>query len=368
MNKTGNAMKLKLLATLLLGAIIPFLAFADTLVLKKDHPDIYTVKKHDTLWDISAKFLNAPWLWPHLWRANDHVNNPHLIYPGDVLTLVWVDGKPQLTRKRLKKLSPTARISKQADPIPTIPFASISAFLSRDHIVDLSLIKDSPRLLGDALGTPRFFEGDIFYAEGVFDNNRLYGVYRIGDQYKDLDTDEELGQELTFIGHAEVSKSPNVKNTDRATPFDFLKSSRDARQGDLILPIPEYETYPAYFIPQPVDDKMTGHIIAALNNAIAIGKWDIVVINKGHRDNIQIGSMFGIFRPGAGVLIADDKVIYQNDGSRMEQIGNPDLVLPAEQIGELMVFKVYEKVSVALVMRSSDAMSTRYIIQGLNFD
>ncbi|MCK5820074.1 MAG: LysM peptidoglycan-binding domain-containing protein [Psychromonas sp.] len=360
-------MKFKTMITFLFAAMLPFIAFADTLTLKKNHPEKYTVKKHDTLWDISAKFLNAPWLWPHLWRANDHVNNPHLIYPGDVLTLVWIDGKPQLTRKRLKKLSPKARISNQEDPIPTIPLASITAFLSRDHIVEPSLLEDAPRLLGDALGTPRFFEGDIFYAEGKFDSKRLHGVYRVGELYKDLDTDEELGQELTFIGHAEVSVSQKVKSTDKVTPFDFLKSSRDAKQGDLILPIPEYETYPAYFIPQPVDEKITGHIIAALNNAIAIGKWDIIVINKGHRDTIKIGSMFGIFRKGAGILVSDNKIIYQSDGNSMEQIGDPDLVLPAEQIGELMVFKVYEKVSIAIVMRSSDVMSTRYIIKGLNF-
>ena len=351
----------------LFAAILPFIAFAESLTLKKNHPETYTVKKHDTLWDISTTFLNSPWLWPHLWRANDHVNNPHLIYPGDVLTLVWIDGKPQLTRKRLKKLSPKARISDQPNPITTIPLTSITAFLSRDHIVDPSLLKEAPRLLGDALGTPRFFEGDVFYAEGKFDSNQLYGIYRVGERYKDLDTEETLGQQLTFIGHTEVSASQKVKITDKVTPFNFLKSARDAKQGDIILPIPEYETYPAYFIPQPVDENITGHIVAALNNAIAIGKWDIIVINKGQRDAIQIGSMFGIFRSGTGVLVSDRKIIYQSDGNLMEKIGDPDVALPAEQIGELMVFKVYEKVSIALVMRSSDIMSTRYLIKGLTF-
>lgn len=360
-------MKLKTIITFLFTTMLPFIAFADTLALKKNHPETYTVKKHDTLWDISATFLNSPWRWPDLWRENDHVNNPHLIYPGDLLSLVWIDGKPQLTRKRLKKLSPKTRISVQADPIPTVPLSSITAFLSRDHIVAPSLLETAPRLLGDALGTPRFFEGDVFYGEGKFDSKRLYGIYRIAERYKDLDTDEDLGQELTFIGHAEVSASQNVKSTDKVTPFDFLKSARDAKQGDLILPIPEYETYPAYFIPQPVDESMTGYIVAALNNVIAIGKWDIIVINKGHRDAIQIGSMFGIFRTGAGVLVYDDKIIYQSNGNAMEKIGDPDVLLPAEQIGELMVFKVYEKVSIALVMRSSDVMSTRYMIKGLSF-
>ncbi len=360
-------MKFSLIATFLLGTILPIVAFSDTLTLKKNHPDTYMVKKRDTLWDISGKFLKSPWLWPRLWNVNAQISNPHLIYPGDVLTLIWIDNKPQLTHKRLKKMYPSLRIYDQKDPTPTVSLASISPFLSRDHIVELVQLTDAPRLLGDALGTPRFFEGDIFYGEGKFDKKKLYGIYRAGDLYKDLETGEALGQKLTFIGLAKVSNSTNVKSTEKVSPFDFIKSRQDAQQGDLILPIPEYETYPAYFIPQPVDEKITGHIVAALNNTIAIGKWDVVVLNKGLRDNIQIGSIFAVFRQGAGMIVAKDKISYYSDANKMQKIGKPDLLLPPEQIGELMVFKVYEKVSIALVMRSSDTMSTRYTIQGLNF-
>ncbi len=360
-------MKLKLITSFLLGAALSITAFADVLTLKKDHPETYTVVKGDTLWDISAYFLNTPWLWPRLWQANSQIDNPHLIYPGDVLTLIWVDGEPQLTRKQLKKMSPTPRLEDKGTPIPTIPLSSISAFLSKDHVIDPKLLKGAPRLLGDAISTPRFFEGDVFYGQGKFNKRKIYGVYRLSDDYLDPVTEEFLGSELTFIGHSQVSRNPNVSATDQVTPHDFLKSSREARQGDLILPIPEHESLPAYFLPQPVPVSTTGQIIAALNNAVAIGKWDIVVINRGKRENIKIGSMFSILQSGPKIFVDKDKIEYQQDANRFDQMSTPDLVIPAERVGELMVFKVYEKVSIAMVMRSTDIMGAKYKIQGLEF-
>lgn len=360
-------MKLKRVTSLLLGAVISFAAFADTLTLREDHPETYTVVKGDTLWDISAYFLNTPWLWPRLWQANSQIENPHLIYPGDVLTLIWVDGEPRLTRKQLKKLSPTPRLEEKKEPIPTIPLAAISAFLSKDHVIDPALIADSPRLLGDAVGSPRFFAGDIFYGEGQYNKQRLYGIYRLGDNFIDPQSQEFLGKELTFIGLSEVSKSPNVDATDQVTPLDFIKSSREARQGDLLLPIPEYESIPAYFLPQPVAVEVKGQILAALNNATAIGKWDVVVINKGLREDIQIGSMFSILRAGPEMIVNQEKIEYKANASRFDKMADTDIVIPAERIGELMVFKVYEKVSLGLVMRSSSPVGHNYKIQGLEF-
>lgn len=360
-------MKFKLIASLIIGAALSMTAIADMIKLKENHPETYTVQKGDTLWDISSQFLNSPWLWPRLWQANNQIENPHLIYPGDVLTLIWVDGAPQLHRKQLKKMSPTPRLQEKGQAVPTIPLVAISAFLSRDHVIDPELVKGAPRLLGDAYGSPRFFAGDIFYAQGQYDKNKLYGIYRLGDTYKDIESGENLGTELTFIGHSQVSRSPDVDTTDKVTPHDLLKNNREARQGDLILAIPEHETLPAYFIPQSVPKSSKGRILAALNNAKAIGKWDVVVIDQGKRDGTQIGSMYSILRAGENVLVDDEKIEYQEDSTAFGQMGEPDLVLPAQRVGELMVFKVYEKVSIALVLRSRDAMGAHYIIEGLEF-
>lgn len=360
-------MKLRLINTLLLGVILCASSFADVLTLKKDHPKTYTVVKGDTLWDISTHFLNTPWLWPRLWQANSQIENPHLIYPGDRLTLIWLNGEPRIMRKQLKKLSPIPRLAEKKTPIPTIPLTAISAFLSKDHVINSALLANAPRLLGDAKATPRFFEGDIFYGEGKYNKQTLYGIYHLGNNYLDPDTHELLGTALTFVGNAQVSKNPNVSATDMITPLDFLKSSREARQGDLILAIPEHESLPAFFLPQPVPNKLWGNIIATLNNTVSIGKGDVVVINKGNRENIKIGSMFSILRSGPNVLIKNKRVVYQKDASKLAQLRNPDFEIPAERVGELMVFKVYDKVSLALVMRSSDIMATNYKIQGIEF-
>jgi len=360
-------MQFKRIISLLLGATLSFSVYSDTLILKENHPETYTVVKGDTLWDISAHFLKSPWLWPRLWQANSQIENPHLIYPGDLLTLIWIDGEPQLTRKKLKKLSPSPRLAEKRAAIPTIPLAAISSFLSKDHIIDPKLVAAAPRLVGDALGSPRFLEGDIFYAQGQYDAKKLYGIYRLGKELYDPETKEFLGKQLIFIGHSEVSDSPNVRATDQVTPHYLLSSARDARQGDLILPIPEYETLPVYFLPQAVSSQVKGQILAALHGARAIGKWDAVIINKGSRDGISIGSMLSITRSGPAVLVSKDRIEYQEDASRFDQFKSADIIIPAERLGELMVFKVYEKVSIGLVMRSSDAMGSTSKVEGLEF-
>ncbi|PKH03892.1 peptidoglycan-binding protein [Psychromonas sp. MB-3u-54] len=360
-------MKLNLITAFLIGIVVSVVAIADTLTLKNNHPETYEVVKGDTLWDISAHFLNSPWLWPRLWQENSQIKNPHLIYPGEILTLIWVDGEPRLSRKRLKKLSPTPRLQEKQAAIPTIPLASVSAFLSRDHVLDPAILAGAPRLLGDIKATPRFFEGDIFYGEGQYDKGKLYGVYRLGENYIDPVSKEFLGKQLIFIGHSEVSQNPNIGSTEQVTPHDFISSSREARQGDLILPIPEYATLPAYFLPQSVPKTIKGQIIAALNNSRAIGKWDIVVINRGQRDNIQIGSMFSVLQSGPGILINKTSVVYQDDASKFGQMGSPDIKIPAQRVGELLVFRVYDKVSIAMVMRSTEVMAANNKIQGLEF-
>ena len=133
------------------------------------------------------------------------------------------------------------------------------------------------------------------------------------------------------------------------------------------MPIPEYETLPAYFIPQSVPKSLKGHILEALNNAAAIGKWDVVVIDKGKVDSIQIGSMFSILRAGPDVLVKKDSIVYKDDANAFDQLGRVDIALPAQRVGELMVFKVYEKVSIGIIMRASDAMGAKYEIEGIEF-
>ena len=362
-------MNLRLIASFLISIMLSATSFADVLTLKENHPETYTVVKGDTLWDISAHFLNTPWLWPRLWQANSQIENPHLIYPGDLLTLIWINGEPKITRKQLKKLSPTPRLAEKTEPVPTIPLTAISAFLSKDHIINSDLVKVSPRLLGGTTETKHFFAGDVFYAQGQYDKNKLYGIYRLEDDYLDPETEEILGAKLTFIGYSQVSKDSNYTSTDKVTPHDFINSTQEARQGDLILEIPEYDTLPAFFLPQPVSASIQGSILDAVTSVSVFGKGDVVVINKGKRENIQIGSMFSVLQQGPEIFIdaEDNRILYRDDASRFDKMDDADIVLPAKIIGEIMVFKIYEKTSIALIMRSTNMMTTANKIQGLEF-
>ncbi|MFO6424685.1 LysM peptidoglycan-binding domain-containing protein [Motilimonas sp. KMU-193] len=363
-------MKFKQAATVLFGALLSFSVTADTLKLKEGHPDSYIVKKGDTLWDISAYFLDSPWLWPRLWQTNPQVKNPHLIYPGDKLYLTWVDGQPQLGRKRLKKMSPKPRIEEKRSAVPTIPLNIIEPFLTKDHIIDESLLKGSPRVMGQNNRSTRITKGHTFYGEGQYEPNVHYGVYRVGPTYTDKTTKKVLGAKLAYIGSAQVNQDKGVNATSEVSPLVMTQSAVEAKLGDIILPIPEYDVLPAFFIPTSTPTEMRGYIVDALTEKTALGRGDIVVINLGQRDQIAPGAIFSIKQPGATVIKRGEKVVYEEDANKFEQVfstGDKSLTLPEETIGILMVFKTYEKSSIAIIVRGKDLVGRNFDIQGVEF-
>ncbi|MGH8309009.1 MAG: LysM peptidoglycan-binding domain-containing protein, partial [Steroidobacteraceae bacterium] len=113
-------------------------------VLQPTAPKSYTVKRGDTLWDIASTFLRDPWYWPEVWYINPQVENPHLIYPGDVLALAFgADGRPQI---RLQsggpaRLNPRLRTSPLEGPIQTIPYSAIASFLSRPSVLEADEVR-----------------------------------------------------------------------------------------------------------------------------------------------------------------------------------------------------------------------------------
>ena len=362
-------MKFKLIALFIIITGLSVTVKANMIQLTEHHIkekqiEIYIVRKGDTLWDISAHLLNSPELWPTLWSnlLQDRVNSkektqsPDLIYPGDILKLTWINGKPTLTHKPNIKLSPTFAIKKKQKPIPTIPLKNIASFLSKDQIINSALIKETPRLVNSDHHLSHFIEGDTFYAEGLYNKNKLYGLYRLGTIYKDLETGKQLGTELIFIGYSKVSRSENKEEsgiTNKVTAHDLIKSVQEARQGDLILPIPEHKPRPNYFIPQPVSNKIKGHILAALNNAVAFGKYDVVVIDKGIKDDIKIGSLFSILK-----VEPTETLIHINKKE------HKDLTTPEQYVGELMVFKTYQQTSIAIILHAKETIWANYKIEG----
>ena len=326
----------KLLLGCVLALACAFSAFADVLTLKPDHPDMYVVKKGDTLWDISNVFLKSPWLWPQLWHVNPQIKNPNLIYPGDELNLVYIDGKPQLVLKRGSggdvKLEPEVRSTPIARAIPAIPLEAVSAFLNRGRIVQPGVLENAPYVLLGKEGHIVTGAGDEVYGRGKFDQtNTSYGIFRKGETFVDPDTKEVLGVQALDIG---LGKLLAVEK-DVAT-LALNRSTQEIRRSDRLLP-EEERAINANFFPSAPEQDIKGKILTVEGGVSQIGAMNVVVINKGAREGIKEGNLLAIYK--AGEVVADP-------------VTNDTVKTPEFRAGLLMVFRVFDKVSYGLVLRA----------------
>ncbi len=320
---------LLLLFSLLLGSS----AFADGL-LRADHPAHYVVKKGDTLWDISARFLRSPWRWPDIWYVNPQIANPHLIYPGDRLDLVYVNGKPQLRLSHGPvKLSPQVRSRPWDGAIPAIPIGDIAPFLSRPYVLNPGQADAAPYIVSFGQDHILGGTGVRAYVRSLDKAGGKYHVVRPGGPYKDADTGEVLGREATYIGTVEATRG-----VDPATVF-FNKSKREAVIGDRLLPVSD-DTSWTNFVPHQPKADMNGSIIAVLNGVAQIGQYNVVVLDRGARDGLEAGH----------VLRIDQR------GETIRDVVTPDsrdtVTLPDEEAGLLMVFRTFDRVSFGLVLNA----------------
>jgi nucleoid-associated protein YgaU len=324
------------------GLIMAAAQAGDVLSLKAGHPQSYVVKKGDTLWDISAMFLSDPWLWPELWYYNPQVENPHLIYPGDVLTLKWVDGRPVLVRNQsgnaggVVKLTPQMRISDIGDAIPAIPLDAISSFLSRSRIVTDDELETAPYVLSGKRGNIVAGAGDQILGRGDFTDAENFGIYRRGKVYTDPRSGEVLGIEAIDIGTANL-----LATTDDISTLGLTRSTQEIRRADRFLPLEERKLN-ARFEPKAPAQELTGSIIAVEGGLTQVGSMDVVVLNLGERNGLQSGDVMAIYT--RGVVVRDP-------------ITNERLQAPDVRAGILMVFRSFEKLSYALVLKAEQALA-----------
>ena len=364
-------MKLRYLSLFLVSALFAFQANDDTLALKKDHQDKYIVKKGDTLWDISGRFLTKPWLWPRLWNMNKQIKNPHWIYPGDRLRLTWVNGQPRLVLdqsdaregKRLIKLTPKVRIEENRSPVSTVELSEISQFLRADMVADMNTdLEHASYVLGENNDSSIFMsQGQTIHVRGKPDLNTHYGVYHVGNTYKDNQTGENLGRQLELVGVVQ----PKEAGDNNITAVEVVSSFSEIRRGDRLLPMLTESSIDAFFIPQAGNLPKAAHIIDIPMKSTYVGKYDTVIIDKGARENLKPGDVFGIVRPGAEVVDnGPDNVAYEQDSSISQKVMNKQsTVLSADHIGEVMVIKVYQKTSLAIVMNSRDMVRAGYVVE-----
>jgi hypothetical protein len=305
--------------------------------LNAEVPETYIVKKGDTLWGISGMYLTEPWLWPELWDVNPQIDNPHLIFPGDELYLVWVDGRPRLRMRRGRdvKLTPNMRVTPLDLAIPIIPLDQIGPWLLRHRIMEAEDLNDSAYVVAADQRHLISGPGDKVYGRGLFpDGERAYGIYRAGDIYRDPLTDELLGYQAQDIGNARLLSS----NEDEVTELEITRISEEVRIRDRLLPMEE-RILDATFHPRaPAVDIVDGFMIAVDGGVTQIGEMSIVVINKGKRDGIEIGNVLAVYQ--AGELIFD-KVAEEN------------VQLPDSRAGLAMVFESFEKASYAIILKAS---------------
>jgi len=322
--------------------------------LSPNAPDSYTVKTRDTLWDISKLFLKSPWRWPELWGMNlDQIRNPHLIYPGQVLYLDKTGGRARLRMGQAvggnDKLSPRVRSSTLgADSLASIPFGLIEPFLNEAVVFQGNELDAAPRIVATQEGRVILARGDTAYVRGDLSNGTDYRIFRQPKPLLDPTTKELLGYEAVYVGSAEYVK-PGETRVDAAGKSEIVPATftvTDVRQeagvGDRLALVPtrEYTNY----APHAPQGPMEGQIVSLYGDALTAGQNQVVALNRGARDGMERGHVLALLRNGA-------RVVDKTDASR------PTIKLPDERHGMLFVFRVFDRVSYALILSVKDPVS-----------
>lgn len=304
--------------------------------LAEGHPDEYVVKVGDTLWDIAATFLKDPWFWPEIWYVNPDIENPHLIYPGDVLALVYIDGRPRITNVRAStyRLSPQARITPLTEAVTSIPYESIAAFLTTGVVLEKKQADSLPYIVatrGDHLIAAA--GNEVYVRETEDPAGTRYSVVSIGDPLVDPDNNRVVGYQGIWVGEGTMRREG-----DPATVW-LTDTAMEAKQGDRL--IPETIDIPLNFFPKAPDSAIDGRIISVLGGVTQIGQYQVVVLNRGSSDGLAAGDVLTVFQTGEEVR---------------DRVRGGKVTLPEEEAGTVMVFKVYDEIGYGLVMEATQAI------------
>jgi hypothetical protein len=316
-------------------------------VLAPNAPDSYVVQRGDTLWAIARLFLRDPWYWPEIWQVNPQIENPHRIYPGDTLRLIYVEGKPRLSLERGESARVVARVRSQPleGAITTIPYETIAAFMSRPSVLIPDQIKHAGYVLASLDSHEAISEGDTIYARG-FPNpaevGMRYNVVRVGDPLRDPEDNKILGYDGVYTGSGRVTRTG-----DPATLI-MTDSNREAETGDKVLP--SIVDVPLDFVPSSPRTKINGRIMAVSDGVTVIGQYEVVVINRGARDGLVAGNVLAIFKAGGMVRDEEKNGFLSGSADFFDQ----RVRLPDERDGTFLVFKTFDRMSFGLIMEAKN--------------
>ena len=334
--------------------LLPVLAFAagsaspsdNSLNIRSDAPDRHVVVKGDTLWDISGTFFKDPWRWPHIWGLNkDTIKDPHWIYPGDVIYLDRKNGTLHIGQPgegsgemaasgvgetgNTVKLVPKVRVFPSAhDAIPSIPSSVIAPFLTRPLIVGEDELKNAPTLIGAREGRVILGNADTAFVKNLpSDKGEQWQIYRPGKTFVDPVTDEVLGIEAIYLGNAEVTRFGKVSTVT------ITHAVEEINAGDRLILHTEDEV--SNYLPRAPESKISATVISIYGGVSQGGQNTVITLNKGARDGLEKGHVLALYHKGE---------VVKSDGENYK--------LPDERYGLVFVFRVFDKVSYALVMET----------------
>jgi len=362
--------------------------------LQADAPSEYTVQKGDTLWAISGKFLKEPWKWPQIWQMNrEQIKNPHLIYPGDIIRLDRSGMSPSLSliaggaiaEGNVVRLQPRTRVEPLSTAVPTIPGSAIGPFLTQPLVVEPGAMETMPRIVATEEERVIIGAGNLAYVAGMRAGDPInWQIFRAGEPLTDPESGDVLGFEAIHVGDA------RVKRFGSPSTVEITRAKQEINQDDRLVPARE-STFPAY-VPHAPDKPINGVIMSVNGGVNDITQYSIVTINRGSRDGVEVGHVLATMRKGdlayrtrsgrppLGVDLFPNLANMQFEVTPNPVVkdtivagADPDppvasgpfrsYRLPDERSGLVLVFRTFEKLSYAMVLKAVRPISVGDVVQ-----
>jgi hypothetical protein len=308
-------------------------------------PDQHLVARGDTLWGISGKFLQHPWCWPQVWNMNrEDIRNPHWIYPGQIVYFDRAAGRLRLG-KPASGVLPEVRLSPQVrtegmgkDAVPAIPANAIEPFLSQPLIVEENQLQEAPRIVATQEGRVFLGKNDKAYVRGDLKGGTSFQAFRPGVPLRDPESKAVIGYEAVYLGTVKLQRA--AKAEDEAHSFVVVSSKQEMGVGDRLLPVPP--TPIMNYVPHPPEKPVDARIVSIYGGVVNAGQNQVVSINRGKNDGIDVGSVLQLSRFGKTIADSTDQ--------------KKPVRLPDEEYGTLFIFRVFNNISYGLIMQVTDAV------------